>query len=254
MRRSFSEKRRGEPQSPYSRQPPHWQEEEQAAPYPAEEREYVEKAPIWRGDELLQEILQREPRLGNVLAEYMEHPSDDGYALVRSIVHTFGSDICNALDNDEMLQEINRCSYGEMMKRRELEAAQERQLSSWEQSVEEIDAFAKAHNISEDHIVELLNTIYESAGKIAAAQIDTPLLELFYRSRMYADDLREAEERGRISGRNEQIELRKEREQSYNALPQFTSQRPVPATVQMRSNTPLTNLELGEYRAARRLK
>lgn len=130
MRRSFSEERRGEPEIPYPRQPSHWREEEPAM-YREAERGYTNTTPIERGDELLQEILRREPRLGSVIADFMEYPSEDGFALVKAIVHTFGSDICNALDNDDLLLEINRCSYSEMKKRQELEDARERQLSSW---------------------------------------------------------------------------------------------------------------------------
>ncbi len=253
MRRNFSERRQDEQVSPYSRQPP-MSNNYGMGDYLVEERRFATREPLSRGDEVLEEVLRREPRLGSVIAELMENPSNgDGYALVRAMVHTFGSDIYNALEDDNMLREVANHSYREYQKRQELERAYEEQLGYWEQSMQDIDAFAVTHRMSEDDMTELLNTIYESAGKIAASQIDTPLLEMFYHSKVYAKDLLEAEERGRINGRNEQIELRKGREQYPDALPQLASQRPS-ITLTPRNDSHRSNLELGNYQPARRIR
>lgn len=141
------------------------------------------------------------------------------------LVRVYGSDeLRDALDDPEKQDALAEASkeYAERVaKDKEFEQKYQQNLSA---SLDEMDAFQKSENLSDEDMDGLLAQLAQSATDFISGKITTEALNGVLRSTRYDADVENAEREGEVRGRNQKIDAKLKKVTAGDGVPELGSQ------------------------------
>jgi hypothetical protein len=160
----------------------------------------------------MQEVVQANPELGQLLFDVVINKLPLRVAIAKSIA---SEDLVPREGDDDY--EAYQKAYNERLEGAKKMSALEKQIeANQEASIARIDKFAEEKGLSEEQKNTLLDNIDREFIKILNKEVSPELLEAFYRNLVFDEEMKAAEEAGKIKARNEAIDQKKTKENAEN--------------------------------------
>ncbi len=152
--------------------------------------------------------------------EGMIRDAKEGRSFLPSLVEAIGVDrLKEALEDPAVAEEVGKAN-DEFMKRKQQEAEDsEASQRNIEESLNNIKQYAEDHGLSDEQVNEVITKIVTYVGDGMAGLFPTELIDMAFKAMNYDSAVQEAEETGRVQGRNENIQAQLERSQEQPNLP-----------------------------------
>jgi hypothetical protein len=181
----------------------------------------------------------------------MIRDAKEGKSFFPSLVERFGADnLRQALEDPAVAEELGKANDAYMQRTQQEAADKETAQQNFEESALNIEQYAKEHNLTDEQVNEVLVKATDFAKDIFQGKVSPEVIDMFYKSMNYDNDVAEARETGIVQGRNENIQAQLERSASQPDLPPDIGQSgtlPTDKPVKKRTVTnPLTGKQI-EY-------
>ena len=175
-----------------------------------------------RVQEKLMVAIENDPDFGAALDEIFK-----GGTARTAIARAYGPDAFSAVegdpDYDQMTEAFNQ-GRDKLSKKRE---AAETLRKNQEMSMKEIESWLEEKGYGEDEVIARLKLMTEIKDDFLNDKLTKKHLDILDKAMDYDTAVQQAEEAGKVAGRNENIVSQKQREKlSTDGLPQLTSQAP----------------------------
>lgn len=130
----------------------------------------------------------------------------NGEDLMVAAARHFGDDFFNASQDPERAEKIKQEATTRSEKIKQEQALADEQAKNWEQSIQNIDAYQSESGKSPEEMTDFMNKIMELHTNGIMGIFSKEDLAAYDKMLNYDNDVADAEEAGRIAGRNEQIE------------------------------------------------
>lgn len=194
----------------------------------------------------MNDLLASNPSFGDMIRDAKE-----GRSFFPSLVERFGADnLRQALEDPAVAEELGKANDAYMQRTQQEAADKETAQQNFEESASNIEQYAKEHNLTDEQVNEVLVKATDFAKDIFQGKVSPEVIDMFYKSMNYDNDVAEARETGIVQGRNENIQAQLERSASHPDLPPDIGQSgtlPTDKPVKKRTVTnPLTGKQI-EY-------
>ena len=194
----------------------------------------------------MNDLLASNPSFGDMIRDAKE-----GRSFFPSLVERFGADnLRQALEDPAVAEELGKANDAYMQRTQQEAADKETAQQNFEESASNIEQYAKEHNLTDEQVNEVLVKATDFAKDIFQGKVSPEVIDMFYKSMNYDNDVAEARETGIVQGRNENIQAQLERSASQPDLPPDIGQSgtlPTDKPVKKRTVTnPLTGKQI-EY-------
>ena len=194
----------------------------------------------------MNDLLASNPSFGDMIRDAKE-----GRSFFPSLVERFGADnLRQALEYPAVAEELGKANDAYMQRTQQEAADKETAQQNFEESASNIEQYAKEHNLTDEQVNEVLVKATDFAKDIFQGKVSPEVIDMFYKSMNYDNDVAEARETGIVQGRNENIQAQLERSASQPDLPPDIGQSgtlPTDKPVKKRTVTnPLTGKQI-EY-------
>lgn len=163
----------------------------------------------------MNDLLASNPSFGDMIRDAKE-----GKSFFPSLVERFGADnLRQALEDPAVAEELGKANDAYMQRTQQEAADKETAQQNFEESALNIEQYAKEHNLTDEQVNEVLVKATDFAKDIFQGKVSPEVIDMFYKSMNYDNDVEEARETGRVQGRNENIQAQLERSASQPDLP-----------------------------------
>ena len=149
-------------------------------------------------------LFDSDPRAGRFFVNWMA----SGGNPIQYLLDIFGPDITEALESEEGRAKLVESTNKYLERKAEHEKGEAERMANYEQSVNELTAFAQEKGLSEEQAV----AVFEKVNQIAFDAIDgkytREAYEMAYKAMNYESDVEKARTEGEVAGRNTKIEER----------------------------------------------
>lgn len=163
----------------------------------------------------MNDLLASNPSFGDMIRDAKE-----GKSFFPSLVERFGADnLRQALEDPAVAEELGKANDAYMKRTQQEAADKEAAQQNFEESALNIEQYAKEHNLTDEQVNEVLVKATDFAKDIFQGKVSPEVIDMFYKSMNYDNDIAEARETGIVQGRNENIQAQLERSAGQTELP-----------------------------------
>ena len=163
----------------------------------------------------MNDLLASNPSFGDMIRDAKE-----GKSFFPSLVERFGADnLRQALEDPAVAEELGKANDAYMQRTQQEAADKEAAQQNFEESALNIEQYAKEHNLTDEQVNEVLVKATDFAKDIFQGKVSPEVIDMFYKSMNYDNDIAEARETGIVQGRNENIQAQLERSAGQTELP-----------------------------------
>lgn len=163
----------------------------------------------------MNDLLSSNPSFSDMIRDAKE-----GRSFFPSLVERFGIDnIRQALEDPAVADELGKANDVYMERVKQENADKEAAQRNFEESALNIEKYAKDHNLTEEQVNDVLVKATDFAKDIFQGKVSPDVIDMFYKSMNYDNDVETAMETGRVQGRNENIAAQLERSADQTELP-----------------------------------
>ena len=163
----------------------------------------------------MNDLLASNPSFGDMIRDAKE-----GRSFFPSLVERFGADnLRQALEDPAVAEELGKANDAYMQRTQQEAADKETAQQNFEESASNIEQYAKEHNLTDEQVNEVLVKATDFAKDIFQGKVSPEVIDMFYKSMNYDNDVAEARETGIVQGRNENIQAQLERSAGQPELP-----------------------------------
>lgn len=174
----------------------------------------------------MNELLAANPSFSDMIRDAKE-----GKSFFPSLVERFGADnLRQALEDPAVAEELGKANDAYMQRAQQEAADKEAAQQNFEESAANIEQYAQEHNLTNEQVNEVLVKATDFAKDIFQGKVTPEVIDMFYKSMNYDNDVQAAQETGRIQGRNENIQAQLERSAGQTELPPNIGQSGTVAT------------------------
>jgi hypothetical protein len=171
----------------------------------------------------LMEIFDAEPEVAEVLKDMVK-----GASFREAIARHFAPDELMPGEGDPDEEGWKRNAESRSKKLAENEETNKKRAENDDFTMKEIKDFAKDNNLEPDKAEEILGKIGEELDNVYSGKISRNFLNLMYKGFNHEDDVKNAEATGKIAGKNEKIEIKKENKPVGDGLPSIKGGGAIP--------------------------
>jgi len=170
-------------------------------------------------NQAVMEALEASPVISKILSEIMQG-SDEIEAFARNI----DLDDIKPVEGEPDMEKWNQAKE-DRKKRLEAETKmREEWNANMTQTTNNLSEFVKEKGFNEDQSNDFAQKVDNVLTNILNGKMDKAFLEAMYKSFNYDQDIKKAQEAGEVKGRNEQIEVKKEKKSEGDGLPDIKKQ------------------------------
>lgn len=172
-------------------------------------------------DQSLVDLISERPQLGALLANLKDMKDPEA---VTKLLGMYGEDFQSSIGNEEALKAMAEAQSERMEKDARNKAFSDKCEKDFEERLDMISSFCDSKGLSEDDATKFIGSFLDFCYRGTTSQFEESDLEAFHKGTNYDNDIQEAENKGKIKGANEKIELKK-KESAGGDVPSLASQR-----------------------------
>lgn len=153
-------------------------------------------------DEKMKSLFNTDPRSGRFLVSW----AAGGGNPIQYLLDIFGPEITEALESEEGRAKIVESTNKWLEKKAAEEEGVKERMANYEQSVNELSAFAQEKGLSDEQAAEVFEKVNQIAFDALDGKYTRESYEMAYNAMHYATDVESARKEGEVAGRNAKIE------------------------------------------------
>lgn len=155
-------------------------------------------------DKRVLELFESDPRAGRFFVNWMASGGDP----IQYIIDIFGPDVLEAMQSEEGRAKIVESSNKYLERKAENEKREAELMANYEQSVNDLTAFAEENGLSEEQAVAVFEKVNQIAYDAIDGKYSREAFEMAYKAMNYDSAVESARKEGEVTGRNAKIEER----------------------------------------------
>lgn len=153
-------------------------------------------------DKKIKDLFNQDPRSGRFLVSW----AAGGGNPIQYLLDIFGPELTEALESEEGRAKIVESTNKWLEKKATEEAGVAERMANYEQSVNELAAFAEEKGLSDEQAVEVFEKVNQIGFDALEGKYTRESYEMAYNAMNYATDVESARKEGEVAGRNAKIE------------------------------------------------
>lgn len=153
-------------------------------------------------DKRLKDLFNSDPRSGRFMVNW----AAEGGNPIQYLLDIFGPELVDALQSEEGRAKILESTNKYLEQKAENEKGEAERLANYEQSINDLVAFADEKGISEEQAVEVFEKVNQIAFDVIDGKYTRDAFEMAYNAMNYSTDVESARREGEVAGRNAKIE------------------------------------------------
>lgn len=155
-------------------------------------------------DQKVKDLFDSDPRAGRFFVNWMASGGDP----ISYLLDIFGPDITEALESEEGRAKIIESTNKYLERKAANEEGEAQRMANYEQSVNDLAAFAQEKGISDEQAVEVFEKVNQIAFDVIDGKYTREAYEMAYNAMNYSTDVESARKEGEVAGRNAKIQER----------------------------------------------
>lgn len=153
-------------------------------------------------DKKLKDLFNSDPRSGRFMVSW----AAEGGNPIQYLLDIFGPDLVDAMQSEEGRAKIVESTNKYLEQKAENEKGEAERVANYEQSVNDLVAFAEEKGISEEQAVEVFEKVNQIAFDVIDGKYTRDAYEMAFNAMNYSADVETARHEGEVAGRNAKIE------------------------------------------------
>lgn len=150
----------------------------------------------------LKSLFNNDPRSGRFLVSW----AASGGNPIQYLLDIFGPEFTEALESEEGRAKIVESTNKWLERKAEEEEGTKERMANYEQSINDLAAFAQEKGLSDEQAVEIFEKVNQIGFDILDGKYSRESYEMAYNAMHYATDVESARKEGEVAGRNAKIE------------------------------------------------
>lgn len=155
-------------------------------------------------DKKIKDLFNSDPRSGRFLVSW----AAGGGNPIQYILDIFGPDIQEALQSEEGRAKIVESTNAYLERKAQEEAGEAERMANYEQSINDLAAFADEKGLSEEQAIAIFEKINQIGFDVIEGRYTREAYEMAYNAMNYDTDVETARKEGEVAGKNKKIEER----------------------------------------------
>lgn len=155
-------------------------------------------------DKKIKDLFNQDPRSGRFLVSW----AAGGGNPIQYLLDIFGPELTEALESEEGRAKIVESTNKWLEKKAANEEGEAQRMANYEQSVNDLAAFAQEKGISDEQAVEVFEKVNQIAFDVIDGKYTREAYEMAYNAMNYSTDVESARKEGEVAGRNAKIQER----------------------------------------------
>lgn len=155
-------------------------------------------------DKKIKDLFNSDPRSGRFLVSWMA----SGGNPIQYLIDIFGPELQEALASEEGRAKVVESTNKYLERKAENEKGEAERMANYEQSINELTAFAEEKGLSEEQAVAVFEKVNQIAFDAIDGKYSREAYEMAYKAMHYDGDVEKARTEGEVTGRNAKIEER----------------------------------------------
>lgn len=153
-------------------------------------------------DKKIKDLFNQDPRSGRFLVSW----AAGGGNPIQYLLDIFGPELTEALESEEGRAKIVESTNKWLEKKAAEEAGVAERMANYEQSVNDLAAFAEEKGLSDEQAVQVFEKVNQIAYDALEGKYTREAYEMAYNAMNYQTDVESARKEGEVAGRNAKIE------------------------------------------------
>lgn len=155
-------------------------------------------------DKRVRELFDSDPRSGRFFVNWMASGGDP----IQYLLDIFGPELTEAMESEEGRAKIVESTNKYLERKAENEKGEAERMANYEQSVNDLTAFAEENGLSEKQAVAVFEKVNQIAYDAIDGKYSREAFEMAYKAMNYDGAVESARKEGEVTGRNAKIEER----------------------------------------------
>ena len=157
----------------------------------------------YRGnDKKIKDLFNSDPRSANFMVSWMA----GGGNPIQYLLEIFGPELQEALESEEGRAKIVDSTNKWLERKATEEAGEAERMANYEQSVNDLVAFASEKGISDEQATQVFEKVNQIGFDVIEGKYTREAYEMAYNAMNYASDVETARKEGEVAGKNAKIE------------------------------------------------
>ena len=179
-------------------------------------------------DERVKKLFDSDPRSGRFFVNWMA----SGGNPIQYLLDIFGPELTEALESEEGRARIVESTNKYLERKAEHEKGEAQRMANYEQSINDLTAFAEEKGISEEQAVAVFEKVNQIAFDVIDGRYTREAYEMAYNAMNYSADVESARKEGEVAGRNAKIQERLAKVEKPAEMPPAVGGQGAPAPEQ----------------------
>lgn len=166
-------------------------------------------------DKKIKDLFNQDPRSGRFLVSW----AAGGGNPIQYLIDIFGPELTEAMESEEGRAKIVESTNKWLEKKAAEEAGVAERMANYEQSVNELAAFAEEKGLSDEQAVQVFEKVNQIGFDALEGKYTRESFEMAYNAMNYATDVESARKEGEVAGRNAKIEEKLAKVEKPAAMP-----------------------------------
>lgn len=153
-------------------------------------------------DKRVRELFDSDPRSGRFFVNWMA----SGGNPIQYLLDIFGPELKEALESEEGRARIVESTNKYLERKAENEKGETERMANYEQSVNDLAAFAQEKGLSDEQAVAVFEKVNQIAFDVIDGKYSREAYEMAYKAMNYDGDVESARQEGEVAGKNAKIE------------------------------------------------
>lgn len=149
-------------------------------------------------------LFDSDPRAGRFFVNWMA----SGGNPIQYLLDIFGPELTEAMESEEGRAKIVESTNKYLERKAENEKGEAERMANYEQSINDLAAFAQEKGLSEEQAVAVFEKVNQIAFDVIDGKYSREAYEMAYKAMNYDVDVESARKEGEVTGRNAKIEER----------------------------------------------
>lgn len=149
-------------------------------------------------------LFDSDPRAGRFFVNWMA----SGGNPIQYLLDIFGPELTEAMESEEGRAKIVESTNKYLERKAENEKGEAERMANYEQSINDLTAFAEEKGLSEEQAVAVFEKVNQIAYDAIDGKYSREAYEMAYKAMNYDGDVEKARTEGEVTGRNAKIEER----------------------------------------------
>ena len=153
-------------------------------------------------DKKIKDLFNSDPRSANFMVSWMA----GGGNPIQYLLEIFGPELQEALESEEGRAKIVDSTNKWLERKATEEAGEAERMANYEQSVNDLVAFASEKGISDEQAMKVFEKVNQIGFDVIEGKYTREAYEMAYNAMNYASDVETARKEGEVAGKNAKIE------------------------------------------------